>query len=89
MHKKKETQGSFCHSTLGDYLMTTLALNTSTFAETTDGTAAAKPSFFGRLLQAMMESRQRQANVAVRRAMALYGDPKDRLDYAMLPFAGE
>jgi hypothetical protein len=69
--------------------MATLAFNTGTFAETAAKTVAAKPSFFGRLLQAMMESRQRQADIAVRRAMALYGEPKDRLDYAMLPFAGE
>jgi hypothetical protein len=69
--------------------MATLAFNTSTFAETTGETAVTKPSFFGRLLQAMMESRQRQADIEVRRAMVLYGEPKDRLDYAMLPFAGE
>ena len=69
--------------------MATLAFNTSTFAGAAAKTIAAKPSFFGRLLQAMMESRQRQADIAVRRAMALYGEPKDRLDYAMLPFAGE
>ncbi len=69
--------------------MATLALNTSTFAETTGEAVTTNPSFFGRLLQAMMESRQRQADVEVRRAMALYGEPKDRLDYAMLPFAGE
>ena len=69
--------------------MATLAINTASFAETAGDTAAAKSSFFGRLLQAMMESRQRQADIEVRRAMALYGEPKDRLDYAMLPFAGE
>jgi hypothetical protein len=65
--------------------MATLAFNTSSFAETT----STKPSFFGRLLQAIMESRQRQADIAVRRAMAQYGESKERLDYAMLPFAGE
>jgi hypothetical protein len=69
--------------------MATLAFNTSAFAETNVETASAKPSFFGRLLKAMMESRQRQADIEIRRAMALYGEPKDRLDYAMLPFAGE
>ena len=69
--------------------MATLAFTTSTFSETKDETAATKSSFFARFLQAMMESRQRQADIEVRRAMALYGEPKDRLDYAMLPFAGE
>jgi hypothetical protein len=69
--------------------MATLAFNSSSLVETAAEAATSRPSFFGRLLQAMMESRQRQADIEVRRAMALYGEPKDRLDYAMLPFAGE
>ena len=49
----------------------------------------AKPGFFSRLLNAMMESRMRRAQIEIRRAQAMVGEPKGKLDYALLPFAGE
>jgi hypothetical protein len=51
--------------------------------------ATGKRSFFTRLIDAMIESRMRRAQFEIRRAQAMVGEPKDRLDYAMLPFAGE
>jgi hypothetical protein len=51
--------------------------------------SAAKPGFFGRVMAAMIESRQRKAEIEVRRVRALIEDSKPRADYALLPFAGE
>ena len=51
--------------------------------------APARRSFFSRLVDAMMESRMRRAQVDIRRAQAMVGEPKSKLDYALLPFAGE
>jgi hypothetical protein len=58
-------------------------------ANPTRAAAPAKPGFFSRLGAAMMESRRRKADIEVRRALAAYGQPAERLDYALLPFAGE
>jgi hypothetical protein len=69
--------------------MATATMNTAASLEAAAQTTETRPSFFSRLLQAMIESRQRQAEIEVRRAMALHGEPKERLDYALLPFAGE
>ncbi len=69
--------------------MATVTLNQIAFAKSADRPASGKPSFFARIIQAMMESRQRQADREIRRVRAMIGEPKDRLDYAMLPFAGE
>ena len=49
----------------------------------------AKPGFFSRMLNAMMESRMRRAQIDIRRAQAMAAEPKSKLDYALLPFAGE
>ncbi len=51
--------------------------------------APARRSFFSRLIDAMIESRMRRAQVEIRRAQAMVADPKSKLDYALLPFAGE
>jgi hypothetical protein len=69
--------------------MATLAFNSISAVEAAVPAAEAKPSFFGRFLHALAESRQRQAEREIRRVRALYGEPKERLDYAMLPFSGE
>jgi hypothetical protein len=69
--------------------MATVAINSLSFASAAVSDVAAKPSFFGRFMRAVAESRQRQAEIEIRRVRALIGEPKDRLDYAMLPFAGE
>jgi hypothetical protein len=69
--------------------MATFALNPASIVETTAVASTGKPSFFGRFMDALVESRQRQAEREIRRVRALYGEPKERLDYAMLPFAGE
>jgi hypothetical protein len=69
--------------------MATATMHTTAALEADIPTTETRPSFFSRLLQAMIESRQRQAEIEVRRAMAMYGEPKEKLDYALLPFAGE
>jgi hypothetical protein len=69
--------------------MATATMNTTAALDAAIPTTETRPSFFSRLLRAMIESRQRQAEIEVRRAMALYGEPKEKLDYALLPFAGE
>jgi len=51
--------------------------------------APARRSFFSRLVDAMIESRMRQAQIEIRRARAMIGEPNEKLDYALLPFAGE
>ncbi len=51
--------------------------------------APARRSFFSRLIDAMVESRMRKAQIEIRRAQAMVADPKSKLDYALLPFAGE
>jgi len=43
----------------------------------------------GKIGVAMMASRQRRADIEIRRVMALRGEPRERFDYALLPFAGE
>jgi hypothetical protein len=69
--------------------MATATMNTAAAIDAATETTETRPSFFSRLLQAMIESRQRQAEIEVRRALALHGEPRERLDYALLPFAGE
>jgi hypothetical protein len=49
----------------------------------------ARRSFFSRLVDAMIESRMRRAQIDIRRAQAMVAEPKSKLDYALLPFAGE
>jgi hypothetical protein len=49
-----------------------------------------KKSFGQRFMAALIASRQRQADIEIRKAMALYGDKSAaKIDYAMLPFRGE
>ena len=48
-----------------------------------------KPSFFGRFIKAVMAANERRAEIAIRRHLALIGEPRERLDYALLPFRGE
>ncbi len=50
---------------------------------------ATKPSFFKRLVAAVMASNQRRAEIAIRQHLALIGEPRERHDYALLPFRGE
>jgi hypothetical protein len=49
-----------------------------------------KQSFGQRFMAALIASRQRQADIEIRKAMALHGDKASvKIDYAMLPFRGE
>ncbi len=48
-----------------------------------------KPSFFKRLVAAVMASNQRRAEIAIRQHLALIGEPRERHDYALLPPRGE
>ncbi len=50
---------------------------------------SAKPSFFKRLVAAVAASNERRAEIALRRHLALIGEPRERHDYALLPFRGE
>jgi hypothetical protein len=69
--------------------MATIAINTASVAASTVKHAHSRKSFFGRILQAMIESRQRKAEIEARRVLALIGQPREELDYALLPFRGE
>ncbi len=50
---------------------------------------ASGPSFFGRFIRAVQDSNRRRAEIAIRQHMALIGEGRERLDYALLPFRGE
>jgi DNA-binding FadR family transcriptional regulator len=67
--------------------MTTATFNAASALDA--ASRPAKPSFFKRLVAAMAESRRRQAEIIIRQHLALRGEPRERLDYALLPFAGE
>ncbi len=69
--------------------MATLTFNAASHAASRTVATEGKPSFFSRFLSAVAESRQRQAEIEIRRVRALLGEPNEQLDYAMLPFAGE
>ena len=71
--------------------MTTLTINTLPIdaAAKTPAKQIAKAGFFSRLLAAHIASRQRQADIVIRRHRALMGDINKTPDYAMLPFSGE
>jgi hypothetical protein len=53
------------------------------------GTTAKAPGLFSRIVKAMQDSRQRQAEIEIRRMRALIGDPKSDFREALLPFKGE
>jgi hypothetical protein len=65
--------------------------NNGKTAASLDAVAAAgeKPGFFRRLLTAMQESRQRQAEIEIRRMRAIVGDHQPGFKDALLPFQGE
>jgi hypothetical protein len=69
--------------------MASIAINSASVAAASVKATPARPSFFSRVLQAMVESRQRKAAIEARRVMALLGQPREELDYALLPFRGE
>jgi hypothetical protein len=70
--------------------MATTTYQTNAVSETASaGTAAPKASFFSRLILAMQESRQRQAEIEIRRMRALVGDNDTGFKHALLPFRGE
>jgi hypothetical protein len=50
---------------------------------------APKVGFFRRLVAAIQESRQRQAEIEIRRMRAITGDNKPGFRDALLPFQGE
>jgi hypothetical protein len=51
---------------------------------------AARPGIFQRMLNSMIESRRRRAEIEIRRIRAIVEDNKATVpDYALLPFAGE
>jgi hypothetical protein len=71
--------------------MTTLTLNplhTNTAARTS-AKEPAKQGFFARLMAAHIASRQRKADIEIRRALAHMENRGRTPDYAMLPFNGE
>jgi hypothetical protein len=72
--------------------MSALTFSNNEFAAPAIKTAstATKQSFGKRFIAAVMASRQRQAEIEIRKAMALHGDKEiAKIDYAMLPFRGE
>ena len=69
--------------------MATITANTAAALENVVSEPAARPSFLKRLGAAIIESRRRRAEIEVRRALALMGEPRERHDYALLPFRGE
>ena len=69
--------------------MTTITANAAAALEAVADDRPARPSFFRRLGDAIVESRRRRAEIEVRRALAIMGEPRERLDYALLPFRGE
>jgi hypothetical protein len=71
--------------------MTTLTANTLSINQAAKAPAkdAAKSGFFSRLVAAQIASRQRKAEIEIRRHFALMGDLSKTPDYAMLPFRGE
>lgn len=51
---------------------------------------AGRPGIFQRILNSMIESRRRRAEIEIRRIRAIIEDNKAAIpDYALLPFAGE
>ena len=54
-----------------------------------DRTEPVKPGFFTRLLNAVIASNRRRAEIELRRHLTLIGEPRERMDYALLPFRGE
>jgi hypothetical protein len=76
--------------------MATLTISHASLANVraADAEPKAAPSpvrkgFFARFLQAMQESRMRQAQIEIRRVKAMIGDKKSPMDDALLPFRGE
>jgi KaiC/GvpD/RAD55 family RecA-like ATPase len=52
--------------------------------------AAVRPGIFQRVLNAVIESKRRRAEIEIRRVRAIIEDKKATVpDYALLPFAGE
>jgi hypothetical protein len=75
-----------------EIIMSALTFSSNEFATPAIKVASAvtKQSFGKRFIAALMASRQRQAEIEIRKAMALYGDKEIvKIDYAMLPFRGE
>ena len=69
--------------------MSSLTFNPSLVASGVRAAKPVKPSFMSRISEAVYESRMRRAEIEIRRARAMIGEPRDHLDYALLPFAGE
>jgi hypothetical protein len=93
--KSAETLGlTFVIATEWRPPMTTLTFSDKTFTQTSSTKAAvpvsgSKPGFGQRLMAAMIASRQRQAQIEIRRVQFLVQDKSNKIDYAMLPFGGE
>jgi hypothetical protein len=71
--------------------MTTLTLNPlhSNATARTPAKEPAKQGFFARLVAAHIASRQRKADIEIRKVLAHMDSRSKTLDYAMLPFNGE
>jgi hypothetical protein len=71
--------------------MTTLTFNPLRTNAATSAPAkeSARPGFFARLMAAHIASRQRKANIEIRKVLAHMDSRSKTLDYAMLPFNGE
>ena len=73
--------------------MSSLTLSHTDFAAAPAKKAAApatKLSFGKRFVAAMIASRQRQAEIEIRRVRAMVGDKANaQIDYALLPFSAE
>jgi hypothetical protein len=71
--------------------MSSLTFSNTDFALTTKKEAPVKQLSFGkRFVAAMIASRQRQAEIEIRKVRSMISDKANaRIDYALLPFSGE
>jgi ribosomal protein L18E len=72
--------------------MATMTYDTGALANAAKPAAPAKPArkgFWRRLIDAMQESRRRQAEIEIRRVRALMADTDPGFKHALLPFRGE
>jgi hypothetical protein len=69
--------------------MASITYDTTAHSPAARTAAAPKASLFRRIILAMQESRQRQAEIEIRRMRALIEDNKPGFRDALLPFQGE
>ena len=70
--------------------MTSMTFDTASIASTNSQTETTQsPSILARIAHGIMASRQRKVDIEIRRMRAVVEDTTSRIDYALLPFAGE